>query len=93
MAFVPFNFGPKKKRGIPVRNALTFPVGWRKTIVGWVNLRLIDCADKTVINLSPEQFAALVPEASADAVSGVVYLTANRVEELGFRIAREEVIA
>ncbi|MCC0566540.1 hypothetical protein LJD55_20770 [Brevibacillus borstelensis] len=58
-----------------------------------MNLRLIDGADDTVVNLAPHHFPDFVPEAMGDAISGVAYLTADQVETLGFRIAAEEVIA
>ncbi|WNF06368.1 hypothetical protein [Brevibacillus borstelensis] len=99
MPFIVYDFSeeipvkPRRKRGTSVRDALTFEVGWRKTVVGWVNLRLIDGIDRTVVNLAPHHFIDFVPEAMSDAVSGVVYLSADQVEELGFTLAREEVIA
>lgn len=94
MPFIAYDFSkPDRARGIAVREVLTYAVGWRKTIVGWVNLRLIDGSDRTVVNLAPQHFFDFVPEAMSDAVSGVVYLSADQVEELGFTLAREEVIA
>ncbi|MBE5396672.1 hypothetical protein HT747_16165 [Brevibacillus borstelensis] len=94
MPFITYDFSkPDRRRGIAVREVLTYAVGWRKTIVGWVNLRLIDGFDQTVVNLAPHHFIDFVPEAMSNAVSGVVYLSADQVEELGFTLAREEVIA
>lgn len=94
MPFITYDFSkPTRRHGILIREALTFAVGWRKTVVGWVNLRLIDGFDQTVVNLAPHHFIDFVPEAMSNAVSGVAYLSADQVEELGFRIAREEVIA
>ncbi len=100
MAFIVHDFsdehlyGPDNLRGVWVSDTLTFEVGWRRTVLGWTNLRLIGCEDQKVINMSPEQLFDLVPEASEDdALSGVVYMGKRRVEELGFSVKRREVIA
>lgn len=87
--FIAYNFKPRNRRTKSIREVLNFAIGFKRTIVGWVNLRLVGCADQTVINLSPQEFSSLFPEASANAVSGVVYLSISRAEELGFTFSRE----
>ncbi|EJL31796.1 hypothetical protein [Brevibacillus sp. BC25] len=99
MAFIAHDFSDEhlydaeSLKGVYVRETFTFEVGWKKTITGWMNLRLIGSSDEKVINMSPQCFFDLIPEAGDDAISGVVYMSASRVEELGFLVAREDVIA
>ncbi|MFF0831318.1 hypothetical protein ACFYU8_31185 [Brevibacillus sp. NPDC003359] len=80
---------PRKERPGTIKDVLSFAIGWRRTVVGCVNLRLVGNAAGTVITVSPQRFASIWPEAGAKATSGVVYLTAKHAEELGFTFARE----
>ena len=79
---------PRKERQKTIKDILSFAVGWRRTIVGCYNIRLVGCAEGMVVTLSPREFVRLFPDATANAASGVAYLSVKRAEELGFTFAR-----
>ncbi len=93
MPFVPFNFAPKRKRGISLLNALTYEIGFRQTVVGWFSVRFLDAPgeDKPRVVVSPEVFAQLLPSVDPRATAGRLEVDADTIRALGFEIAPEEV--
>ncbi|WP_103108741.1 hypothetical protein [Brevibacillus reuszeri] len=79
---------PRKDSPKTIKEALSFAIGWRRTIVGCYNIRLVGCTEGTVVTLSPQEFVRLFPDATVNAASGVAYLSVKRAEELGFTFAR-----
>jgi len=80
---------PRKERQKTIKDILSFAIGFRRTIVGCYNIRLVGCTEGTVVTLSPREFVRLFPDARANAASGVAYLSVKRAEELGFTFAKE----
>ena len=89
MPFIVYDFSKPRRTRRPSSNQVA--IGYRRTIVGWYNLRLIGSDDGTVVNVSPQEFAAIFPNVRADVVSGTAYLSVSRAEEIGFVFATEEV--
>jgi hypothetical protein len=81
-----FNFGPKKKRGIPVAEVLTYQIMFRRTIVGWFNVYFVDHPDRPRVNLAPEAFHAILPDVDPRVAVGCCEVDLGTLHELGFTV-------
>jgi len=86
-------YWPRARQTVNVAVALDYQIMYRRTIVGWVNVYLIDHPDRPCVNLSPEAFHAILPGIDPRTAAGCREVDFDTLQELGFTVEGIEEVA